>query len=332
MHQNSLLESGYVLFDRSNNPNTLYYTSEGLVTSTDNKSDFVVPFISGTKIPVFASESEDVNEYTIQNAAEVHDNSLKWLFDTFGSTEELLRNNLVARLGLNPGMRVLITGAGAGNDIPFITDHLKDEGVIYAQDISKQMIISAFEKFNGDNNGLDLFFSVSDAMELPFGDDYFDAAYHFGGINLFPDIRKGIFEMNRVVKDKGKIVISDEGISPWFKNTEIGKMLITNNPICNYEPPLQFLPNTAQDVKLSWELSNYFYVIEFTVSSNLPDINIDVDHVGTRGGNIRKRYYGQLEGVDPKLKESLYKEARELGMSRVDYIESILKKRNDFDE
>lgn len=80
-------------------------------------------------------------------------------------------------------------------------------------------------------------------------------------------------------------------------------------------------------MKLSWELSNCFYVIEFTVSERMPALNIDVPHVGTRGGSIRKRYFGQLEGVDPELRDRIYAEAERAGVSRVEYIESLFRSR-----
>ena len=37
--------------------------------------------------------------------------------------------------------------------------------------------------------------------------------------------------MDRVVKDGGRIVFGDEGLSPWLKDTDYGKMLIDNNPL-----------------------------------------------------------------------------------------------------
>ncbi|MCK9380262.1 MAG: methyltransferase domain-containing protein [Sulfuritalea sp.] len=278
-------------------------------------------------MPVFAKKPEDSNEYTRQNAAVVHDNSLRWVFATFESDETTLRNNLVARLQLAQGHRVLVTGAGAGNDLPYLVRSLGGQGEIYAQDIAQEMILSGAERHRVESakSSVELHFSVSDATNLPFADDYFDAAYHFGGINLFPDIRKGIAEMNRVVRPGGKVVIGDEGVAPWLMDSEYGKMLIRNNSLYACEVPLHLLPESARSVRLSWELSNCFYVIEFSVSDRTPPINIDVAHMGTRGGSIRTRYFGQLEGVDPALRDRIYAEAERLGMSRVEYLESLFR-------
>jgi len=276
---------------------------------------------------VFASEAQDANEYSIANAAEVHDNALRWVFSTFGTTEDDLRKRLVGRLRLEKGARVLVTGAGAGNDLPYLVAALSGEGEIYAQDIAKEMLLAGEARHRAElrGSGVRLEFSVSDAMSLPFADASFDAAYHFGGINLFPDIARGIAEMNRVVRPGGRIVIGDEGIAPWLKDTELGRMLINNNALYAYEPPLAALPGTAREVNLSWELCNCFYVIDYSVSDQPLPVDIDIPHVGKRGGTIRSRYLGRLEGVSPDLRDQIYAEAERLGESRVAYLESVLR-------
>ena len=286
----------------------------------------VFAYLPGTTIPVFACESEDANDYSIKDAAVVHDNSFNWVYKTFGTDERTLRTNLVSRLKLDKGQTVLITGVGSGHDLPFIAEKLLGDGTVYAQDISKQMLMAGFEKYGSSlhSGGVDVFFSVSDATNLPFGTHVFDAAYHFGGLNLFPDTQKGIFEMNRVVKPGGQVLICDEGLAPWLKGTELGKMLIKNNPLYAYDAPLSLLPENARDVKLTWELSHCFYVIDFIVSEAAPAININIPHMGKRGGSIRTRYHGQLEGVNPELRDKVYAAAEKLGMSRVEYLEQLL--------
>lgn len=279
------------------------------------------------KVPVFAKELEYANEYAVDNAAEFHDNALRWVFNTFNESEDDLRSRLVSRLQLQPGDKVLITGAGAGNDLPYIVRELKGCGQIYAQDISEQMLLKGVERFSSlqAESGVSIHFSVSDATNLPFGDNFFDAAYHFGGINLFPSIKQGITEMGRVVKVGGAVVIGDEGVAPWLKNTELGKLLIKNNSLYEFEPPLSLLPDFAEKVNLSWELLNCFYVIDFVVSAASPKINMDVPHLGKRGGSLRTRYFGQIEGINPELRDKIYAEAEKRKVSRVEYLESILR-------
>lgn len=283
------------------------------------------PYIDGTRVPVFGSAPDGSTEYAAADSVEIHDNALRWVFATFGGTEAGLRRSLVARLGLSPGQTVLVTGAGTGNDLPFLAERL-GTGTIYAQDIARQMLLAGVERCAGGfgDGAVAVHFSVGDACRLPFAAGFFDAAYHFGGLNLFPDIRAGIAEMDRVVRRGGKVVISDEGIAPWLKDTEYGRMLINNNPLYAFGAPIHLLPATAQDVKLTWEVGNCFYVLEYRASDEPPAVDVDVRHVGRRGGSVRTRYHGRLEGIDPALRDRIYAEAEALGRSRVEYLEELL--------
>ena len=53
--------------------------------------------------------------------------------------------------------------------------------------------------------------------------------------------------------------------------------------------------------------------------------NIDIPHVGRRGGSIRTRHYGQLEGIDPKLKNKFYRYLENKNISRVEFLEKLLR-------
>ena len=75
-----------------------------------------------TNIPVFKNQDEDVNEFSILNAAEIHDNALKWLFATHNVSEDELRRNMINKLDLKKGDNVLMTATGAGNDIKYIME------------------------------------------------------------------------------------------------------------------------------------------------------------------------------------------------------------------
>ena len=284
-------------------------------------------YADGTSVPVFASESNDVNEYTISNAAEIHDNALRWVFKTFSTSEEDLRENLLSRLQLKEGQKVLITGAGAGNDLPYLARKVGKSGTIFAQDYAGEMLLSAVKRSN-ELYGLadyNIEFSISDATNLPFDDDLFDAVFHFGGLNLFSDIAAGISEMDRVVKDGGRVVFGDEGLAPWLKNTDYGRMIVNNNPLLNFSVPLEHIPTTARSLNLSWDPSYCFYIIDYTAAKNPLPLDIDVPHVGTRGGSIRTRYFGQLEGVNPDLKKALYAAAKRKGIDRVSFLEELLR-------
>ena len=292
------------------------------------QSGHTFPFFTKSKVPIFACDQAGRNEFNLGNAAEIHDNALKWLFDTFSVDEAALRRSMLAKLNLTKGQTVLITSAGAGNDLPYLAELVGKEGVIYAQDFAAPMLMSAVDRCHQLYGLQDhtIEFSISDATHLPFADDTFDAAYHFGGLNLFSNMKKGFSEMDRVVKPGGKVVVGDEGIAPWLKETDYAKWLINNNQLYRCEAPLHLIPELARDVHVSWVIGNCFYLVDYTVSRNPLEIDINIPHVGKRGGSIKTRYFGQLEGIDPELKTRLYAESEKRGVSRVNLIEQFIKR------
>jgi len=288
-------------------------------------------------IPVFIDEKmlsggDKISQamYKKDNAESAYENFLKWLFETFKENEFSFRSSLVEKLNLKEGDRVLVTGCGLGDDIKCIFPKIGSTGELFAQDISDLMIVATARRLSGIDgpsfNMNNLFLSVSNASMLPYQDFYFDAAYHFGGINLFSNIGAAIHEMARVVKVGGKVVIGDEGIAPWLKEKEYGKMAICNIKLWALDPPLSLLPVTASNVHLTWVLGNCFYVIDFEVSISEPFMDIDVPHKGIRGGSMRKRYFGQLEGIDPELKKKVGLAASTAGTSTSTWVEQVILK------
>ncbi|WP_392891455.1 class I SAM-dependent methyltransferase [Pseudomonas migulae] len=288
---------------------------------------------AGNDIPVFISEDQlaggDVISsamYTKDDAEESYDNFLSWLFSTFEQNEQEFRLDLIGRLGINPDHKVLVTGCGLGDDLKYLYPILREKGELYAQDLSGLMVAAASRRMAEiypDSKNLHL--SVSNASALPFPDGYFDAAYHFGGINLFSDIPSAIAEMARVTKVGGRVLIGDEGVAPWLKDKEFGKIAIRNNALWASDAPLQYVPEYSKDVKLSWVLGNCFYIVDFTVSDRLPFMNIDLVHKGARGGSMRTRYFGQLEGVDPELKRRVQEASARTGKSASQWVEDALR-------
>ena len=60
--------------------------------------------------------------YDAADTAAVYRNFLNWLFATFGEDEARFRQDLIARLALKPGNRLLITGCGLGDDVFAVLD------------------------------------------------------------------------------------------------------------------------------------------------------------------------------------------------------------------
>jgi SAM-dependent methyltransferase len=166
---------------------------------------------------------------------------------------------------------------------------------------------------------------VSNATYLPFPDSYFDAVFHFGGFNNFGDPQKTLEEFSRITKKEGKVVFGDEALPPWLENTTFGEIVCTNNPLFRHNVPLRFLPVSCHEVTLRWILGSCFYLIDYRVGDGPPPLNLDLPHKGRRGGTMRTRYYGQLEGVTPETKKMAQEAAEKRGISLHEWLDKLVK-------
>lgn len=280
-----------------------------------NVVDFIEPYVTSEY------DRSNLQMYNSANSVEIYRNFLDWLFQTFGVQEQEFRVEILSHLKLSAGMKVLITGCGLGEDIPIVRKAVGSEGEVHAQDISKAMVLESARN-NPQPNTL---FTISNANCLPYASGYFDAVFHFGGINLFGDTRKAIAELDRVCKKGGKVVFGDEGVAAHLRSTQYFDVAVCNNKLWAAEPPMELLPHGALDVQLTYILGNCFYVIGFTSGEGFPYMNIDIPHKGTRGGTARTRYFGQLEGVSAETKAKVYAKARELNVSVHELLEDILR-------
>ena len=262
-------------------------------------------------------------EYYRAKARE-YDAGMDVLFRTFDADEAAVRERMIALLNLPAGARVLETGCGTGRD----TAHLAGRaGCVYATDLAREMIeIGRVRLADAGVAASRVSHFVSDAMALPFPDRFFDAAYHFGGINLFPDVAAGIAEMARVVKPGGKVVFGDEGLGPWLADSEFGKILANTNPLYQHRAPAERLPVCARDVTCRWILNGAFYVIDFVVGEGEPALDLDIPFPGWRGGSHRTRYYGKLDGVAPELRRQVVEAAAKEGISVHAWMERSLER------
>lgn len=277
--------------------------------------DFIAPFRQTE------ADRQNLAMYDSVQSVEFYRNFLDWLFATFEEDENAFRAQLIDLLSLTPGAKVLVTGCGLGDDIVEALRRVGPSGEVHAQDISKAMVVEAARR----HPALNLMLSVSNGLEMPYATAYFDAVFHFGGINMFGDMRQAIGELARVCKRGGRVVFGDEGIAAHLRGTEYAKVAIQNNGLWALHAPMESLPHGARDVSLRYVLGNCFYVIAFTADEGFPKMNIDVPHQGLRGGSARTRYFGQLEGVSEVTKKRIYDKARALGVSVHDLLESVLK-------
>ena len=272
------------------------------------------------------NNTQTLGMYDASDSAAIYRKFLDWLYATFSEDESQFRQSLIARLHLKKGQRVLVTGCGLGDDVLAILDAFGSDCQIMATDLSSEMIAGTAAALEGrsaaERAAVEL--QACDACDLPWLDGTFDAAFHFGGINLFGDPALGVSEMTRVVKEGGRVVFGDEGVAPWLKETDYGKMVVANNPLWSADSLIAHLPFCAVNVNLSWVLGNCFYMIEFNKRSEGPRIDPDVPHKGWKGGSMRTRHLGRVEGITPELKDRLQAFARKSGMSVHDLLESAV--------
>lgn len=270
-------------------------------------------------------EIETQKEYDIVSDS-FYDNAVDWLFASFYENEDDVREKMIDLLELESDHRVLEIGCGTGRDSFRIARRLGAKGKFYFQDLSVSMVVKTKKILEAKKFNCELHSFASSARYLPFPSGYFDSVFHFGGFNNFPQPRETLKEIAQVTKKGGKVVFGDESLPPWLRDTEFGSIICTNNPLFKHELPLRYLPVNSHNVKLRWVIGGCFYLIDFVVGEGLPKINLDLPHKGKRGGTLRTRYYGQLEGVMPETKKLAYKAAEKCGLSLFEWLNKSIKK------
>ncbi len=199
--------------------------------------------------------SEIINMF--DNIAEKYD----FLNDiiSFGR-HKAIKHQAIKNVPLQKDMKVLDLCTGTG-DIAFLVSELYDNQInITAADFSENMLKIAEKRLKDRPN---VNFTFANALELPFKDDSFDAAFISFGLRNLKDLQKAIEEMKRVVKDGGYVVNIDTGKPKgllglifrfYFFNIVplIGKILSGNFRAYRY------LPKSTQDFPSQYELVKIF--------------------------------------------------------------------------
>jgi len=278
--------------------------------------------VEGRPLNFLEESKSDFNTdmYDTEKSIQIYRNFLEWLFATFNEDERSFRKSCLERFGNLSAKKILITSCGLGEDVSVASELVGVDGVIHAQDLSAR-----FVELSAANNAVEnVYINVSDALALPYSDNYFDAVYHFGGINLFGDIQLAISEMERVCKVGGQVMFGDESVAMHLRECDYGRMFIHNNSLWEEALPLSHLPLSASKIEISYVLGNCFYLIKFNKSEGLPSVDIDVPHKGYRGGSVRKRYFGKLEGIDASLRNALVEKAKENEESVSEVLERLI--------
>lgn len=268
--------------------------------------------------------------YYDDTAEQIYDAALDWQFAALHEDEDAVREQMVDMLHLEPGFRVLEVGCGTGRDSHRLARKLGADGELFLQDLSPNMVRACARRMAEQDRGLSfpcrLSFAIANACYLPFPDGHFDAVFHFGGFNEFSDQRRAAAEFARVAKPSGLVLFGDESVGPWLRAAEFGRIVIANNPLFAHTLPLEALPLCARDVTLRWMMGNCFYVITFRKGDGPPPLDLDLPHQGWRGGTMRSRYFGVLEGVTPEAKELARQGAAAAGVSIHEWLDRLVRR------
>jgi ubiquinone/menaquinone biosynthesis C-methylase UbiE len=277
--------------------------------------------------PAMLSQIEQETQAEYDAAADQwYDEAIDWQFSSFHENEDDVRERMVELLALKPDARVLEIGCGTGRDSFRIARKLGERGEFFVQDLSERMVLKTRHRYTAKSElSARIEYFVSTARFLPFPEGFFDAVFHFGGFNNFSEPRKTLAEMTRVVKKDGRVVFGDEALPPWLEGTEFGEMIVTNNPLFKNKVPLECLPQNARDVTLRWVIGGCFYLIDFKVADGPPPVDMDLPHKGWRGGTMRTRYYGRLEGVTPEARKMAIETAKARGVSVHEWLDALVR-------
>lgn len=120
-------------------------------------------------------------------------------------------DSIISPLTLKPGVRILDLGSGPGIISLRMTQFLGDnpEAKIYGLEISENAIKIGNRIIRQKNLTDSIHLIKGDAEYLPFQDRSFEAVVSNATLNLLLDKEKGFYEMTRVVKEGGEIIIAD---------------------------------------------------------------------------------------------------------------------------
>lgn len=293
-----------------------------LVSQTGNE----YPIRQGVPDLTYPRELAEKDEYArsfYDGRAEAYDKNLHLTFKTHREDEAKVRNQFIDALELQPHHRVLEVSCGTGRDSEIISQRLSPEGQLCLQDIASGMLERGRRRLAGTS--VPTSYCLSNACYLPYPDRYFDAVYSFGGLGEFSDIKRSLAEMVRVSKVGAKIVVGDESMPPWLRETEFAKILTTTNKQFSAPLPLEEMPIEARDVCLRWVIGGVFYLIEFRVGEGEPDADFDFEIPGVRGGTYRTRYLGQMEGVTPETKRLAEMARAKTEMSQHEWLDKVVR-------
>jgi demethylmenaquinone methyltransferase / 2-methoxy-6-polyprenyl-1,4-benzoquinol methylase len=128
------------------------------------------------------------------------------------------RSRTVARSGIREGDLVLDVCSGTGELAMLLARKVGDSGSVTGADFCEEMLQRARKKTGAHRRNLS--FILSDAKQLPFPDNTFDAVTVSFGMRNIPDTSLALTEIKRVLKPGGAFVCLEltRPQSAWFRS------------------------------------------------------------------------------------------------------------------
>lgn len=114
------------------------------------------------------------------------------------------RRMALGQVDWEPGMRVLLVGAGTGLDLPYLPHELET----HLTDLTPAMVKRARER--AEKARRDVECRVMDAAALEYPDEHFDVVVMHLILAVMPRPEQGLAEANRVLKPDGQLCVMDK--------------------------------------------------------------------------------------------------------------------------
>lgn len=114
------------------------------------------------------------------------------------------RRVALGQVDWEPGMRILLVGAGTGLDLPFIPHELE----IHLTDLTPAMVKRAANRAHRYQR--DVTCQVMDAEALAYPDEHFDVVVMHLLLAVMPNPQQGLAEAYRVLRPGGQLCVMDK--------------------------------------------------------------------------------------------------------------------------
>jgi demethylmenaquinone methyltransferase / 2-methoxy-6-polyprenyl-1,4-benzoquinol methylase len=155
------------------------------------------------------------------------------------------RERAVDLSGVGPGDRALDVATGTGDLAIALERRVGPGGEVIGSDFSDQMLELARRKSDAVR------FEWGNALELPYGDDSFDAVTVGFGARNFSDLSSGLAEMVRVVRPGGRLVVLEittpqRAPLSWFFRIWFDRMVPMLGRIAGDPDAYSYLPSSVR--------------------------------------------------------------------------------------